>query len=281
MPDTPLRVYSSTSRVATAVLTAGSRLSLPIIGVALGFVITTSVPLMALLRILTISFVLPAAVAWWIERISTVQVERGSAALTLHRAGLRIEVPYAAIARILPWRLPLPQPGFSLEMRSGKRLTYGLASDDPTQHISALAGVLPNSVASAAIQHPMLLYSRAKRASSRRWYHVAAKFGLFALLPTAVWFNAHQHIAYGGLLGQYYLEGLWPYVKTWLISWTLTSIYLVLYASVWRAIAEIVAWSAAWAAPAQTTRTRRVVEVVCGVAYYVGVPSLVLLPFVQ
>ncbi|HUI27365.1 MAG TPA: hypothetical protein VL403_14885 [Candidatus Kryptonia bacterium] len=281
MSHSALYAYSRTRRIVAAVLTASSRLSLPVIGLAVGFVIGGSVPLLALVRIVTVFAVLPAAAAWMIARASTVTAEIRDGIFTLSRTGLRIEVPCAAIVRIAPWRLPLPQPGFSLEMRSGRRLGYGLAGVDPAEHVSVLAGALADDAARAAMRHPMVRYAHAKRTASRRWYQLTAKFGAFSLLPTAIWFNAHQHIAYGGLLGQYYLEGFRPYAKTWLISWALTSIYLVLYASVWRGLAETLAWSAAWMAPTRITGMRRVVEIVCGVAYYVGVPILVVLPFVR
>ena len=86
--------------------------------------------------------------------------------------------------------------------------------------------------ARVAMHHPILVYTHAKRSRGRwRWYHMLSKFVLFALAPTALWFNAHQHIAYGGLLGQYYLEGLVPYLQTFFVSWGVSAVYLLLYAS--------------------------------------------------
>ena len=120
----------------------------------------------------------------------------------------------------------------------------------------------------------------AKQAFGRsRWYHLAAKFPLFALLPTAVLFNAHQHIAYGGLLGQYYLHGLRAYLLTFAVYWVTVAIYLVLYASTWRALGEAAALLAAWTAPSRAARVRRGVEVGCRVLYYGGVPVLLALRF--
>ena len=58
------------------------------------------------------------------------------------------------------------------------------------------------------------------------------------------------------------------------------SIYLLLYASVWRSIAEGAALLAAWVAPARALGVRRAAEVACLVAYYGGVPILVAIPFV-
>jgi hypothetical protein len=53
----------------------------------------------------------------------------------------------------------------------------------------------------------------------------------------------------------------------------------VLYAAVWRGAAEGAALLAAWAAPGAAVRTRRAVEVVCRIAFYAGVPLLLLLRF--
>src|SRR5439155_794374 len=89
---------------------------------------------------------------------------------------------------------------------------------------------------------PVLVYAHARaRGAPRRWHHLLGRFPGFALLPTAVLFNAHQHIAYGGLLGEYYLLGLGSYVRTFAVHWLTLTIYLVLYASVWRGLAEGVA----------------------------------------
>ena len=302
-------------RVIAGVLVAVSRAGLLAIGASL-LAADAPVPLLALVRALAALVMLPGAAALLIERAFAAEVEvrdvevallgvnlgrdataaapsngtgnaadepllRCSASLVINRRGLRLEVPCAAIARVAPWAIPLPGPGFSLWLRSGRRLRYGLQADDPTPLLSALAAAGSVESADAATRHPSVLYAHVKysRAASVRWYYLLAKFAGFGLLPTAVWFNAHQHIAYGGLFGQYYLEGLSPYLKTFLISWGLASIYLLLYASVWRALAEVTAVLTAWIAPVYAAQVRRLSEIVCRVMYYGGVPVLVLLPF--
>jgi len=94
-----------------------------------------------------------------------------------------------------------------------------------------------------------------------------------------VLFNAHQHIAYGGLLGEYYLLGLGSYVETFAVHWLTVTIYLVLYASVWRGVAEGGCLLAACVAPARAAGVRRAAEIGCRVAYYGGVPVLLVLRF--
>jgi hypothetical protein len=59
----------------------------------------------------------------------------------------------------------------------------------------------------------------------------------------------------------------------------LSTVYLILYASAWRAAAEGGALLAAWLAPARAANVRRIVEIVCQVTYYGGVPLLVAWPF--
>ena len=126
----------------------------------------------------------------------------------------------------------------------------------------------------------MVVYAHAKQQRPRGLSrHPLFKFPGFALLPTVVLFNAHQHIAYGGSLGQYYLEGLAPYLQTFAVYWATVCVYLVLYASVWRALAEPAAWLAARAGSSRAARTRRAVEIACGILYFVGVPAIVLARF--
>ena len=272
--------YPQPWRTIAGALVVVSRGGLLAIGAGI-LTATGPVPLVVLVRALALLVVLPAAAAELIARAFAAEVVIGDATLEIGQGGLRLEVPCAAIERIAPWVLQLPGPGFSLWLRSGRRLRYGLQADDPTPLLSALADAGEVESARAAARHPTIVYAHAKSArTSMRWYHPVIKFVAFGLLPTGVWFNAHQHIAYGGLLGQYYLEGLVPYLKTFLISWSLASIYLVLYASVWRALAEITALLTAWVAPAYASPVRRLSEIACWVMYYGGVPVLVTLPFV-
>jgi hypothetical protein len=177
--------------------------------------------------------------------------------------------------------VPIPGPGLGLLMRSGRRLRWGLQIDDPTRLLAAMADVDGVAAAArAALLHPVVVYAHAKRTiPMRRWYHLVGKFPLFALAPTAVLFNAHQHIAHGGLLGEYYQLGLGSYLTTFAIYWATVTIYLVLYASLWRGLAEAMALVDARIAPHRAVRERRGLERMCRIGYYVGVPALLLLRF--
>ncbi len=216
---------------------------------------------------------LPGAAAWLVERTAAATATVGAAALTLQRPDLRIEVARAALAGAVPWRLPLPGPGVSLLLRSGERLAHGVETADPLPLLASLGQA-------EAAARPVVAWAHARALRPAwRWWHLGWKFPAFALAPTAVFFNAHQHIAYGGTLGQYYLAGLAPYLETFALYWLVMSLYLVLWASVWRGLGEAVALAAAHVAPSRAARVRRGVEVACRVAYYAGVPALVVARF--
>jgi len=273
MTELTAGAYTPPWRIAAALLVAVSRASLPVL---LALVVLANDPpigLAVLVQLLALFAVLPAVAAHLIARRCAARVELAGADLVLRRPDLVVEVPHSAIARVAPWILPLPGAGLTVWMRSGRRLRYAIQVDDPAPLLGALTG-------HAAPPHASVAYAHAAAGSSRwRWYHYAGKFVLFALVPTAVFFNAHQHIAYGGPLGEYHLLGLAAYLQTFVLYWITLSIYLVLFASAWRGAAEAAALAAAWAAPSQAARVRRIAEVGCRVLYYAGVPALVALRF--
>jgi hypothetical protein len=227
-----------------------------------------------LVRLMAVHVFAPYLAARLVERAATAEVTIGAGRLAVRRRDLALDVPLASIAAVVPWSLPLPSPGLSLRLASGARFPWALAAPDPAPLLAALGGQ------AAALDHPVLVYARARHARApRRWHHRLGKFVLFPLAPALVLFNAHQHIAYGGSLGEYHLLGLGSYLRTLAVYWTTVSIYLVLYASAWRGLAEAVALGAARVAPPQAARVRRVAEAACGIAYWAGVPVLLGLRF--
>ena len=129
--------------------------------------------------------------------------------------------------------------------------------------------------------YPIVVWARARGDRRARWYHPIAKFLGFCFPPAAIMFNLDQHVTYGGLFGQYYLEGPWRWFRSFAGYWTLASIYLLLYAAVWRGVAESATLLAAAIAPSQAARVRRAAEVVCRVVYYAGVPVMLAVPFLR
>jgi apolipoprotein N-acyltransferase len=123
------------------------------------------------------------------------------------------------------------------------------------------------------------VYARARLAGAATGgplRQVAIKFVAFPLLPALVLFYTHQHIAYGGFWGQWVLESPGSWLTTLATHWLTVAIYCVIYASVWRGLAEAAAIAAARIAPAYATRVRRAAEIACLALYYGGVPALLV-----
>ncbi len=276
MPSPPisLRVYAH-GRISRAVVGGLRALGLASLPALLALVVWSTDPPVTpplLLRLLVTWTILPLGLAWLVERILVAAVTADDSTVVVARRDVRVEIPRHAIDGVVPWRVPLPRPGLWLRMRSGQRLGYGLAADDPTAVLATLGRPMP--------AHPTIAWAHARAAlPPRRWFHRAGKFGLFGLVPAGVLFNAHQHIAYGGTFGQWYLLGAGSWFTTLAVYWGTMVVYLVLWAATWRWLAELTALAAAAVAPSRAARVRRAVERVCGVAYYAGVPVLLALRF--
>jgi hypothetical protein len=273
------RAYSPWARSVAAVLLACAGASLPALLALVVFANDPPVTPPVLFRLVLVFTIAPGLGAALVGRLAAARVAVRDGELAIERRRVRLEIPAGAIVRVAPWTVPLPGPGVSLGLRSGRRLPCALQLADPLALLDALAE-LGVSAAAAAAAHPSVVYARAKASAPRpRWYHLAGKFGLFALVPTAVLFNAHQHIAYGALLGEYYLMGLGSWLATLGTYWLTLTIYLVLFASVWRGLAEATALLAARVAPSRAARVRRAVETACRVLYYAGVPVILIVRF--
>ena len=267
------QLHSRFSRILAGALIAVSRASLVAVAVAGALGASDLFQTPVLVPILLAFSVLPAAAAWLVERAANARAAVRDDALVLCRPDIRVEVARTEIARVVPWTLPLPGPGVSFSLRSGRRLPHGFEAADPAPLLAALGETV-------GAGHPVVVWAHARAASPPwRWHHLLWKFVGFALAPAAVLWNAHQHIAYGGTLGQYYLEGLGPYLRTFVLYWLSVSTFLVLWASACRALAEGIALAAAVAAPSQAARVRRAVEIACRVLFYAGVPAVVAVRF--
>jgi len=274
-----VHVYSRPWRLVAASLVTLSRANLPAMVLA---IVLAQMPINppAFYRTVVVFSLLPALGASAIARALRGVLSVDARGARLARAGLALDVPATSIAAVRVWRVPLPGPGFALVTASGRRLPYAVQALDPGPALAALADVAGVETARTALRHPTVVYAGAKAAAGAwRWRDLAAKFPLFALAPAAVLFRAHQHIAYGGTLGEYYLLGLSQFLQTAAIYWVTTTIYCVLWASVWRGPAEGASLLAAYVAPSQAARVRRAAEIACRVLYYAGVPALLALRF--
>jgi hypothetical protein len=274
------RAWPPAARALAGLLVLVSRASLPLVGAAaFSQVRPELLEPPVLIPVLGVFALVPAALARGLAAWFAAEIAISGPDLVIRRRTQRVEVPLARVAGVAPWRVPLPGVGFGLRLASGRRLFVGIESRDPSPVLAALAAAGVAS-ARAVESHPALVFARARAADpGGRWRRPLWKFGLFSLLPTAVMFNAHQHIAYGGSLGQYYLEGLGPFLATFGFYWVTIVLYVVLYAAVWRAPCEGAAWLAARAAPSFASRVRRAVERVALAATYAGVPALVAVRF--
>ena len=271
--------YPPVWRLVGALAVAASRASLPALLLAV-FLSHLPITNPAVVRAFAVLFMVPALAAWVIARAQTARVRVHDDELHVATAALALDVRLAVVGGVAPWRVPLPAAGFSLEHASGGRIRPGIASADPTPLLHALA-VRDVPAAAAAARHPVVVYAHARAASGAwRWYHFLVRFPLFALVATAIFFNLDQHIVWGGLLGQYYILGLRPFLATFALDWATMTIYHVLYASIWRALAEAVCFVAAAVAPTRAARVRRAAELTIRVLYYGGVPALLALLFV-
>jgi hypothetical protein len=223
----------------------------------------------------------PELAARGFRRASAATVTVEGDAVVITRRDARVEIPRSALVAVVPWALPLPTPGAALRLRSGGRLGYELGLDAP----SRLAAFLAEHADAGAFtdrDDPGFAHADAAAAAGTlRWWQWVLKFPLFGLVPTVILFRAHQWITYGGTFGQYYTYGARPYVLLFLDYWTTVTVYLSLWAGLWRVIAEIVAWIAARLAPSSAAGVRRFVEIACRVAYYGGVPLLLALRFAE
>jgi apolipoprotein N-acyltransferase len=271
--------YTPAARFGAAACVAISRASLPAI-LLFGFVLVAqSIEPVDLVRLVLVAAVAPGCAAWLVARATAVEVAIDEDRIVIS-GWRRIEIPTASLAGIEPWTLPLPAPGLWLRLASGRRLRWGLTMTEPAALVSVLAR--RGLVDATAAAHPAMVYATERVRRAPGWIaHPLVKFVVFALAPTAVVFNADQYIMYGGTFGQYYLEGALQYLRTFLVDWGLVALYLVLYASLWRAGAEAVSWVAAWVVPARAGQIRAVAEYACLVGFYGGVPLLLALRFLS
>jgi hypothetical protein len=222
-----------------------------------------------LFRLVLALVVLPGCAAFLLRgRPAEAEVDGDS--LVVRSDRVRLEVPCEAIGGLRPSWLPLPDVGLDVVLRSGKRIAPGLELDDAVPLLSSLAEA--GAPAAAALAAPSVVFARAKAGVVRRlWDHPLVKFGLIPLLPTALLFNVHQHIAHGAFWGEWLTYGAWAWLTTLATYWAVTTIYCVLFASVWRGTGEAAAMAAAAVAPARAAQVRRLVEAACRLGYPGGI----------
>lgn len=178
----------------------------------------------------------------------------------------RIELPVAAIADVVPWRVALPGPGQSIRLASGRTFSR------------QLEGTLPDATA----------HGRSARfASARARFHRSdvpaylVKFLLFPSILVAILFRAHQVITFGSPLGQWNLMGPGAWARGLLMYGLATLAHLLVIAGVLRVAAELLALLGTAALPRSAIPIRRIAEWFVRSAYYVAIPALIGFAFLR
>jgi apolipoprotein N-acyltransferase len=271
-----LAAYPQGWRVAAALLKVASRGGLLVVLYLLLFSESPPTNPFRQMRLFFGFFAAPEAAAWCIARAFATKVELTGDALVLEQRGQRMEIPTSAIAALEPWRVPLPGPGAWLRLRSGRRFSHGLAME-PSMLLGAIGGVGATADWSS---HPMVAFSAARRAVATAWLeNPFLKFGIWSLIPAVVAFRLHQWITFGGTFGEYYTFGLVAYLKGFALWWVSYAYSLLVLAAGLRAIVEIVAIAATFAAPSRAVPIRRALEIAQRILFYVGVPAWLAIRF--
>ena len=220
----------------------------------------------------------PEAAAWAIRRAFSATLHIEGDLLILEQAQRRIEIRVPDITAVEPWHVPLPGAGVWLRLPSGRRWMQGIAIADPSMLVRALASAGARPELATALARRASSHARVREAM-RPWRidHPVLKFVIFPLLPALPAFRLHQHIAYGGTFGEYYTFGLKAYLLALVIWWASWAIGLVLFAAALRVAIEAGTLLAVALKSERAIETRRMLEALGRVVYFIGVPAWLLL----
>jgi len=167
-----------------------------------------------------------------------------------------IAVPRAALGAVRAFRVPLPEPGFTVAaQKSSLSFSAGAAQ---------ALGASPSPDAAA-------------RARMRFLHEPAVKLGLVPAALTAILFRLHQIITYGGLMGEAQLFGLRRWLNT-LLGVALYSFCMLLVAAAALRVAVELAAILTGLLPARWAgRARLALEGGAAVLYYGGLAALLIL----
>ncbi|MHA7634856.1 hypothetical protein [Corallococcus sp. M7] len=197
---------------------------------------------------------------------ATVTVRPEGLVLT-QSGGAHFEIPFEALESIRPWCLPIPGPGLTLRLRTGRAFDYGLEVQAPMPLLEAM-GTL-----GAARDDPRVRYAQARSEKWRgRWYDWTLKYGLVPGVLAGIFFRAHQYISFGGPFGEAQMYGWTAYFTSFARTWLPVFLALLLFGCFWRAFAEAFCFGAAWLGPRWARNVRIGAEWTCRTLYYVALP---------
>jgi hypothetical protein len=278
-PEFRVIAYPLPWRVIAGVFFTVSRMSLVIIGLMIITGMYFSPPL--LLRLMVFLALTPWLAALMVSLAFNARVRRIEDRWCLVRGGLFrrgecVELDQDAVRSIVPWALPAPGLGMTLRLAMPRAECRIELQTDAPGRLAELVFPVSGLPVADPMRTPAAAYANARFTyGSRGRPGFAARFVLFPLVPTFILFRLHQYIGYGGMLGQYHLHGLQPYLSTLAFHWILVLMHLVLWASVLRAFAELAAAGAARFAPRKASVVRQWAERAVNFFYYGGVIGLI------
>lgn len=271
--------YPAAARVAVAALECGSKGTLlllaawfvgllPLLG---EFPINT----LKMMRIFSACVLAPEAVAWILRSNFTGLAEVTAGELRITRRDVAIAVPLESISAVESWRVPLPRGGVTLRLRSGRRFSPMLQAGDPAGLVAAMVDGGASPGIAAGLSAPLTAWAGARFAHPPgRLENPVLKFVVYSLVPAAPVFRLYQFITFGGAFGEYYTFGLKAYLLAFGLWWASYAMGLVILAAAIRAVVEAAALLGAVLAPSVAPGTRRFLEAVQRMAFYVGMPAL-------
>ncbi|WP_229207009.1 apolipoprotein N-acyltransferase [Duganella sp. Root336D2] len=271
-PAFPVRlaVLPAAARIVAGVLRVTSRAGLLGMCAALLLNEPLRTNTLAQMRMFTLFFLLPEAIAWCVLMAFSARASIVDGRLVLERGAQKLELALAELAAVEPWRLPVPGPGVTLRLRSGRYSNFGLALPDPAAFSAGLA----------AAGGPMPAKPRRWRtlaAPGTRLDHPLAKFVLLPFALALPAFHLHQHIAYGSALGEFYSFGLAAYLGAFGMWWAAWAIGVVLGAALLRTVIESVTLLAEALRPGNAPGIRHGLERAGHFALYLALPGWLLL----
>jgi hypothetical protein len=257
----PVRAYTRRLRAAAASFAAIASLNLVelAIRIALDAFVPAEIqraPLQLLVRRVFFLSALPWILYLAVRALSAGTLQRRDSKIIIRARWGIVEVPDQAVAAIRPWRIPLPEPGLDLVLRSG---VVGLSWE-----AGAELGATPFADARAR---------RRLRSVHRPWL----KLGLIPAALTFVLFRLHQRIAFGDLFGEAELFGWQRWTRTLVGVALSTFCALLIVATALRAGVELVALVTSRLPGPWAGRARIALEAAAAVLYYGGLLTVLVL----
>ncbi|HET7786519.1 MAG TPA: hypothetical protein VFL36_11135 [Myxococcales bacterium] len=167
-----------------------------------------------------------------------------------------VEVPRADLGAVRAFRVPLPEPGFTVAARKSS-LSFSAAA-------AQALGASPPADAAA-------------RERMRFLHKPAVKLGLVPAALTAILFRLHQIITYGGLMGEARLFGLRRWLNTLLGVALYSFCMLLVAAAALRVLVELAAMLTSLLPARWAARARLALEGGAALLYYGGLAAMLVL----